>query len=333
MISSSLKAAIENAKTKYNDLKNRTGDDFKLKATPARDAAGDVRDKLAGLQSIPLILAKYYIALQQANDRVIDRLKPAGQTYTEADTIAVKQALDEFQAAAQQLDEMEAVFSSAGTAEPLFSEQVRQRVGGTAAVLFVSGAIFAAFGTGKDLPSLTTVAYWCACGSFALAAIWLFAYFTGRQPSVPFIGAAKTGPGLQYLVFGGMALLVLGLLAAGILTGKLMGTLASIPGARGLITFLVALGTIAIAVILTLASVIMEVSDIDALKERLAKGKEILTVLVGVLGTIVGFYFASNPEGSAAGKMNVAIVECAKKRESWCGILCSREGHRWRITL
>src|SRR5207249_1029431 len=132
--------------------------------------------------------------------------------------------------------------------------------------------------------------------SFALAAVWVFAYFTVRRPSVPSVGTAKTGLGLQYLVFGGMAFLVLGLLVAGILTGGLLQFLSSIPGARGLITFLIAIGTIAIAVILTLASVIMEASDTDALKERLSKGKEILTVLVGVLGTIVGFYFASNPE-------------------------------------
>jgi len=50
------------------------------------------------------------------------------------------------------------------------------------------------------------------------------------------------------------------------------------------------------------------------LKERLSKGKEILTVLVGVLGTIVGFYFASNTDGSV--KMTVAVVDAQKSVEA-----------------
>lgn len=118
---------------------------------------------------------------------------------------------------------------------------------------------------------------------------------------------------MQYLVFGGLAFLVLGFLVAGVLTGGLLEFLSSISGARGLITFLIAIGTIAIAVILTLASVIMEASDTEALKERLSKGKEILTVLVGVLGTIVGFYFANNTDDSPGGKVTVAVVDVPKE--------------------
>jgi hypothetical protein len=62
--------------------------------------------------------------------------------------------------------------------------------------------------------------------------------------------------------------------------------------ARGLITTLIAIVTVAIAIILTLSVVLSSASDY---KERFALGKEILTILIGVLGTIVGFYFGSAP--------------------------------------
>lgn len=60
--------------------------------------------------------------------------------------------------------------------------------------------------------------------------------------------------------------------------------------ARGLITFFVAMITVAIALILTLSAVLSNSSDY---KERFALGKEILTIFIGILGTIVGFYFGS----------------------------------------
>ena len=67
--------------------------------------------------------------------------------------------------------------------------------------------------------------------------------------------------------------------------------------ARGLITFLVAIVTVAIAIILTLSAVMSSSKDY---KERFALGKEILTIFIGVLGTIVGFYFGSAQIDKAA---------------------------------
>lgn len=67
----------------------------------------------------------------------------------------------------------------------------------------------------------------------------------------------------------------------------------STEAARNLITFLVAVITIVIALILTLMAFFSTSPD---LKERFSMGKEILTILIGVLGTIVGFYYGSAPK-------------------------------------
>jgi hypothetical protein len=58
--------------------------------------------------------------------------------------------------------------------------------------------------------------------------------------------------------------------------------------ARVLITFMVAVGTIAIAVLATLTA--MVIRDFE---KRFVLAKEILTILVGILGTIIGFYFGT----------------------------------------
>jgi hypothetical protein len=60
--------------------------------------------------------------------------------------------------------------------------------------------------------------------------------------------------------------------------------------ARGLITFLFAFATIGIAILMAIALMWMEREDVEA---RFAKAKDLLAILVGVLGTIVGFYFGS----------------------------------------
>lgn len=58
--------------------------------------------------------------------------------------------------------------------------------------------------------------------------------------------------------------------------------------ARGLITFVITVGTIAIAMMMALTAIVTREFD-----RRFAVGKEVLTVLVGVLGTIVGFYYGA----------------------------------------
>jgi hypothetical protein len=62
--------------------------------------------------------------------------------------------------------------------------------------------------------------------------------------------------------------------------------------ARGLITVIVAIITVAIAFVLILSVMLSSSADY---KERFNLGKEILTIFIGILGTVIGFYFGSAP--------------------------------------
>jgi hypothetical protein len=63
--------------------------------------------------------------------------------------------------------------------------------------------------------------------------------------------------------------------------------------ARGLITFFFALGTVGVAIILTTAAFSISAQKVEVMKERFDMGKQILTALIGIFGTILGFYFGS----------------------------------------
>ncbi len=67
--------------------------------------------------------------------------------------------------------------------------------------------------------------------------------------------------------------------------------------ARGLITFSVAIVTVAIALIMVFYLVFATGSS-DEIKDRFGLGKDILLVFVGILGTIMGFYYGSNTVSS-----------------------------------
>lgn len=77
-----------------------------------------------------------------------------------------------------------------------------------------------------------------------------------------------------------------------------LASMAKAELARGLITYLFAVVTIGIAVALVLASLVGP-GAMDANDHRFQKGKEVLSLLLGVFGTIVGFYFGSEASGAS----------------------------------
>jgi hypothetical protein len=66
--------------------------------------------------------------------------------------------------------------------------------------------------------------------------------------------------------------------------------MADINQARGLITFLFAFSTIAIILLVAITTFWMPKEDVQT---RFEKAKDLLTIIIGVLGTILGFYFGS----------------------------------------
>lgn len=85
---------------------------------------------------------------------------------------------------------------------------------------------------------------------------------------------------------------VIFLLFSHALNGDMLERLASIEQARGLITFLFAVATVGIALVIVLA-VFLSTGSKEEIGERFQMGKDILAVLIGVFGTIIGFYFGS----------------------------------------
>lgn len=88
--------------------------------------------------------------------------------------------------------------------------------------------------------------------------------------------------------------------------GKDSGVLARMAEtsfARGLITYLFAVVTIGTAVVLVVAALTSPTTMEN--DERFQRGKEVLSLLLGVFGTIVGFYFGS--ELSSAGAKTSAL--------------------------
>lgn len=89
-------------------------------------------------------------------------------------------------------------------------------------------------------------------------------------------------------------LFVFGLISALRNAPNVISPLADTEYARGLITFLVAFAAILIAVVLTLYTVLGGDKDAEQ-EQRFNRGKEVLTIFIGILGTIVGFYYGSSP--------------------------------------
>lgn len=98
---------------------------------------------------------------------------------------------------------------------------------------------------------------------------------------------AHSPGGLLLSAFG---LIVAVLLVMGIFDVAFLTTMADARHARGLITFLFAFSAIAIIILIAIAVFWVDTGE---LRERFTYAKDIVTIIIGVLGTILGFYFGS----------------------------------------
>jgi hypothetical protein len=177
---------------------------------------------------------------------------------------------------------------------------------------------------GVRVPDVTGLTRFAADGTLRSAGLVLGTVSTGRSSAVPAGGVIEQSPppgtplpagsrvdvqvssGVERSLGDWVRMGVFSLLAIILLVGAIWGIMESDGGflagladekkARGLITFLIAVTTIGIAVILALSTVLLE--DSSENDKRFDRGKQVLTILIGVLGTIVGFYFgaASNTQ-------------------------------------
>lgn len=105
---------------------------------------------------------------------------------------------------------------------------------------------------------------------------------------------------LQYLALAGLAVPFVILLYKGLNNGNL--DLSNKEAARGMITFVVSVVTVAIGLFLVVGAAFM--SGSKDLEKRFAFGKDVFTVLIGVLGTVMGFYYGQTATGAAANANN-----------------------------
>lgn len=123
----------------------------------------------------------------------------------------------------------------------------------------------------------------------------------------------KNNPGLTVFTVLGIGIfvaIIVGIYQGG---GALLESLKNTEVARGLITFLVTFTTVSIAILLAIYA-LGSASPSPEIKERFALGMQILTALIGILGTVLGFYFATlqpKPVASQATQIVTAIPDDA----------------------
>lgn len=117
----------------------------------------------------------------------------------------------------------------------------------------------------------------------------------------------RNAPQLAFLlIFIVMAVIALAIIK----DAPVINKLSEAAFARGLITFIISISTIGLAFVLVFQSfAAQEDKDSDA---RFRRAREIFTVLMGVLGTIVGFYFGST--SSAVPALQIAPIKLSNNQ-------------------
>lgn len=115
--------------------------------------------------------------------------------------------------------------------------------------------------------------------------------------------------------------LLIGATTLGLDKGLVLTRMGQVEFARGLITYLFAVVTIGTAVVLVVSA--LTADETPANERRFERGKEILSLLLGVFGTIVGFYFGS--EVAAKGQPAETIVKVAPLRLSTGSVAAGAE--------
>lgn len=116
-----------------------------------------------------------------------------------------------------------------------------------------------------------------------------FVHWRGTQVS------GKMSAGKIVLVLVGI--LFVALMAAGLFFSDFYSSLGRTEQVRGLITFLFVL--VATSIILVFALGIFWVENSDDVTKRFTAAKDLLTIVVGIVGTIMGFYFGTATGDSA----------------------------------
>jgi hypothetical protein len=115
-------------------------------------------------------------------------------------------------------------------------------------------------------------------------------YSSWKTPSQTWVQFLLSNIGLICLVLFGV--IVAWILGSGIFSNEssFIGLIAKADQARGLITFLFSVTTIALFILTAITTFWMNADDVEA---RFGKAKDLLALMIGVFGTILGFYYGS----------------------------------------
>ena len=122
------------------------------------------------------------------------------------------------------------------------------------------------------------------------AALAFVSYQSERTPDARLLGLTAFGIGVFLFMAATLGILALAMFDSAWVRDPqmpLLARLSDVAAARGLITFVFTVGVIALALIIVTANV----TSGDGDSRNFERSKEILTSLIAIMGTIMGFYF------------------------------------------